>query len=113
MAFEHAAGRHVTDVHTQNLGYDLTSVDPVSGELLLIEVKGLAGADGSVMLTPNEVRAAHDRRDCYWLYVVSNCRSTPDVKPIKDPAQFPWQEVLKVAHYALPLHQVAGRGDQR
>ncbi|MGH9386356.1 MAG: hypothetical protein ACRD2N_18935 [Vicinamibacterales bacterium] len=32
MAYERAAGRHVADVHMHDLGYDLTSVDPVSGE---------------------------------------------------------------------------------
>src|SRR2546425_7938705 len=51
--FEEAAGRRVEDVHEKNLGYDLTSLDPVSGELRLIEVKGLGGPEGSVLLTPN------------------------------------------------------------
>ena len=38
-----------------------------SGDLRLIEVKGLAAATGTILLTPNERRAAEDRRDCYWL----------------------------------------------
>ena len=105
---------HVTDVHTQNLGYDLTSVDPATGELRLIEVKGLSAAasEGSVMLTPNEVRVAKDRRDCFWLYVVSDCKVTPFLQTIFDPARFQWEEVLKVAHYALPVRTIAS-GDQR
>ena len=104
MEYEKAQGRQVDDVHEKNLGYDLTSLDLQSGELRLIEVKGLAAAAGSILLTPNERRLAEDRRDCYWLYVVTNCASTPELqKPIRDPAQFPWHEVTKVAHYYLSV----------
>jgi Protein NO VEIN, C-terminal len=69
MAHESALGRQVFDVHEKNLGYDITSLDLTSGELRLIEVKGLAGATGIIRLTPNEKRVAEARRDCYWLYV--------------------------------------------
>src|SRR6185312_14318239 len=42
IAHEEALGRQVFDVHEKNLGYDVTSLDLQSGELRLIEVKGLA-----------------------------------------------------------------------
>lgn len=100
MEHEQAQGRQVYDVHEKNLGYDVTSLDLNSGELRLIEVKGLSAATGTILLTPNERRVAEDRRDCYWLYVVTNCATHPIMQePIKDPARFPWQEVTKVAHY--------------
>ena len=70
---ERSLGRQVFDVSEKNLGYDVTSLDLESGELRLIEVKGLAGETGIIRLTPNEKRVAEDRRDCYWLYVVTNC----------------------------------------
>jgi hypothetical protein len=65
-------------------------------------------------LAPNERRVAEDRRDCYWLYVVTNCSPTEAAAeagnaepvledPIKDPARFPWHEVTKVAHYWLEV----------
>ena len=80
-------------------------LDPASGELRLIEIKGLAAATGSILLTPNERRVAEDRRDCYWLYVVTNCASAPELQePIKDPARFPWHEVAKVQHYWLDVN---------
>ena len=105
MAHEVARSRKVYDVHEDNLGYDVTSLDLQSGELRLIEVKGLAGATGSILLTPNERRVAEDRRDCYWLYVVTDCASTPDLQePIRDPARHPWHEVTKVAHYYLSVN---------
>jgi hypothetical protein len=73
--------------------------------LRLIEVKGIGEATGTVLLTPNERRVAEDRRDCYWLYIVTNCNSRPELQePIKDPARFPWQEVTKVAHYRLEVN---------
>ena len=40
MEHETAQGRQVDDVHEKNLGYDVTSLDPQSGELRLIEIKG-------------------------------------------------------------------------
>ncbi|NLN59465.1 MAG: DUF3883 domain-containing protein [Deltaproteobacteria bacterium] len=112
MEHEQAQGRQVYDVHEKNLGYDITSLDLNSGELRLIEVKGLAAATGTILLTPNERRVAEDRRDCYWLYVVTNCLPDPQTgathpimqEPIKDPARFPWREVTKVAHYWLKVN---------
>jgi superfamily II DNA or RNA helicase len=105
MEYEEANKRQVHDVHENNLGYDITSLDLNSGELRLIEIKGLAEATGTILLTPNERRVAEDRPDCYWLYVVTNCASEPILQePIKNPAQFPWHEVTKVAHYWLQVN---------
>jgi superfamily II DNA or RNA helicase len=102
--YERAAGRAVADVHEKNLGYDITSLDTRSGELRLIEVKGLGASSGSVMLTPNEHRVAEDRRDCYWLYVVTDCDTDqPKLHDHPDPARFGWREVTQVAHYTLPV----------
>ena len=103
MEHEMAQGRAVADVHEKNLGYDITSLDTQSGELRLIEVKGIGDARGTVLLTPNERRVAEDRRDCYWLYVVTHCDTEPRVQTIRDPASFPWHEVKKVAHYWLQV----------
>ena len=72
-------------------------------------------AAGTVLLTPNERRVAEDRpacrarhgagrRDCYWLYVVTSCKSEAILQePIKNPARFPWHEVKKVEHYYLSV----------
>ena len=105
MEHEQAQGRQVYDVSEKNLGYDVTSLDLGSGELRLIEVKGLGAATGTILLTPNERRVAEDRRDCYWLYVVTNCDATPALEtPIRDPARLDWNEVTKVAHYYLAVN---------
>lgn len=107
MEHETAQGRQVYDVHEKNLGYDITSLDLNSGELRLIEVKGVGGDSGTVLLTPNERRVAEDRRDCYWLYIVTNCKEEPKLQdPVKDPARLKWHEVKKVDHYYLTIDAV-------
>jgi len=102
---EKAQGRQVYDVHEKNLGYDVTSLDINSGELRLIEIKGLGAETGTILLTPNERRVAEDRRDCYWLYIVTNCNTQPVLQePVKDPARLEWHEVIKVAHYYMSVN---------
>lgn len=105
MEYEQSQGRTVQDVSEKNLGYDLTSIDSNSGELRLIEVKGIGAHSGTVCLTPNEKRVAEDRPDCYWLYVVTNCKEdSPTLnEPILNPAKMPWNEVKKIDHYYLTL----------
>src|SRR5262249_38173468 len=63
MEHERDQGRQVYDVSERNLGYDVTSLDLTSGDLRLIEVKGLGASTGTILLTPNERRVAEDRRD--------------------------------------------------
>ena len=52
MEHERAQGRQVYDVSEKNLGYDVTSLDLASGELRLIEVKGLGAASGTSCSPP-------------------------------------------------------------
>jgi hypothetical protein len=104
IAHEQSRGCTIEDVQDQNLGFDLRSLDKRSGELRLIEVKGIGAATGSIFLSPNEKRVAEDRRDLYWLYIVTHCDIAPKLEdPIKDPARFPWHEVKKVEHYRLDV----------
>ncbi len=93
---------------------DITSLDLQSGELRLIEIKGLAGKTGSILLTPNKRRVAEDRRDCYCLYVVIACVGEPRLQdPVRDPARFSWHEVTKVQHYRLNVDTLHTTGRDR
>ena len=107
MDHERALSRQVYDIHEKNLGYDIISLDLTTGELRLIEVKGIGAASGTVMLTPNERRVAEDRRDCYWLYVVTDCKARPTLHSVKDPAHLQWTEVVKVAHYRIDTQDLS------
>ena len=63
---------------------------------------GVIGApDGTVLLTPNEHRVAEDHRDCYWLYVVTDCNAEPKLRTIKDPVSYDWRPMQKVQHYTI------------
>jgi hypothetical protein len=102
--FEVSRGCLVDDVSEKELGYDIRSMHSQTGELRLTEVKGIGGKTGNIPLTPNERRVAEDRRDCYWLYVVTNCDEQPTLQePIPDPARFDWHPVTKVDHYYLSV----------
>ncbi len=73
MEYERSRGRETSDV---------SSLDTNSGELRLMGIKGIAGDEGVVSLTPNEKRTSEDRRDCYSLYVVTSCKSASGPKPV-------------------------------
>jgi superfamily II DNA or RNA helicase len=115
MEHERGLGRVVEDVHEKDLGYDITSRDPESGDLRLIEIKGIGAVDGGVCLTPHEKEVAEDRPDCYWLYIVTGCKTAegPTLRPpIANPGALPWHEVRKIEHYTLGVSQIlkdAGR----
>ncbi len=113
MDHENARGCQVYDVHEKNLGYDVTSLDLQSGELRLIEVKGLAATTGNILLTPNEFRVAEDRRDCYWLYIVTGCASALKLKLIKNPARLQWRDITKVQHYWLAVDTLHATGSDQ
>ena len=70
----------------------------------IAEVSRHSAREKSFLLTPNERRVAEDRRNYYWLYVVTHCNSVPILQePIRDPTQFPRHEVMKVQHYYLDV----------
>ncbi len=104
IAYEAERGRSVKSVELENRGFDLVSRRPqpedptTSTEVRFIEVKGRAGV-GEVALTTNEHATATRLKGDYWLYVVFNCATTPQVHPIQDPARLDWEPLVKVEHY--------------
>ncbi|HEX4899541.1 MAG TPA: DUF3883 domain-containing protein, partial [Pyrinomonadaceae bacterium] len=71
-----------------------------SMETRFIEVKGRA-AVGEIALTANEYKTAQRLGDDYWLYVVFNCASTPQVTTIQNPARFDWEPLSKIDCYRI------------
>jgi len=63
-----------------------------------IEVKGRAGV-GEVALSSNEYKTAERLKNDYWLYVVFNCATKPEVHVIQDPIRVGWEPVQRVEHY--------------
>jgi len=116
IAHERAEGRVVESVESENRGFDLRSrklhpEDPMTAiEVRFIEVKGRAGV-GEVAVTQNEYDTAKRLRGDYWLYVVYNCGSKPEVHVIRDPATLTWQAVMAVEHYRVPAQAILRQSD--
>jgi len=84
MDYESSHGRTPEDVSSQNLGYDIRSQDDRENYRYM-EVKARA-KEGAVALTPNEWLMAHRLKDEYWLYVVVNATSNPELYLVHNPA---------------------------
>jgi superfamily II DNA or RNA helicase len=91
--YEKKNGRTPEDVSSQNLGYDIRSFDEKSN-YRYIEVKARA-KEGAVALTPNEWLMAQRLKEEYWLYIVVNASSKPELYFIQDPASKlePYKEI--------------------
>ena len=106
IAFEEARGCKVESVESDTRGFDLISRRTVPDraqrpiETRFIEVKGRA-AVGEIALTANEYKTAQRLGDDYWLYVVFNCTSQPQVTVIQNPARFDWEPLSKIDCYRI------------
>lgn len=115
---EQERGCVVQSVELENRGFDLISRrphphDPSSfTEVRFIEVKGRAGV-GNVLLSRNEYFMAQRLGDEYWLYVVYNCATTPELHAIQNPAQLGWQPLGLVAHYQIDAETVVAEAERQ
>jgi hypothetical protein len=104
--YEEARGWKVQSVEEENRGFDLISRKPhpedpqTAIEVRFIEVKGRSQV-GEVALSSNEYKTAGRLGKDYWLYVVYNCASTPQVHIVRDPARLGWKPIVKVEHYQV------------
>ncbi|MEM4863298.1 MAG: DUF3883 domain-containing protein [Pyrobaculum sp.] len=93
MEYERRAGRMPEDVSRYE-HYDIRSIDPKTGEVRYIEVKGRAGPDLGIELTEAEFEVAKTLREKYWLYIVYNIGQSPQILAIRNPAEnVRWREV--------------------
>jgi hypothetical protein len=115
IAHENARGWEAESVERENRGFDLISRKPHPEdprtfiEVRFIEVKGRA-AVGEVALTTNEYKTAERLKKDYWLYVVFNCASTPEVHVIQDPARLKWEPLVKIEHYHIAPKNILRAG---
>lgn len=111
IAHEEARGWQVESVESENRGFDLISrrthpEDPKTFvEVRFIEVKGRA-AVGEVALSSNEYKTAERLKDDYWLYVVFNCATKPEVHIVQDPARLGWEPVRIVERYHVRAEEI-------
>jgi len=111
IAHEEAQGRQVISVEQENRGFDLISrrphpEDPQTAiEVRFIEVKGRS-AIGEVALTTNEYKTAERLKKDYWLYVVYDCATKPQIHPIQDPVRLGWEPLVKIEHYHVGAKKI-------
>lgn len=97
-------GYIVESVESENKGFDLIARKPhpedpqTAIDVKFIEVKGRS-AIGDVALTANEYKTATRLKEDYFLYVVYNCATDPQLQIIRNPAEIGWKPIVKVEHY--------------
>jgi hypothetical protein len=97
--YERAQRREPEDVSAESLGFDIRSKGPDGPRY--IEVKGRA-AMGSMALTRNEWIKAQRFGADYWLYIVVNCKSEPQLYVLQNPAAvLRPEEELEVVRYIV------------
>ena len=106
--YEEEQGRTVEDVSTQNLGFDLRSTTP-NGEVRCIEVKARAER-ALVVLTSNEWDTAEKLKDTYFLYVVLNAKTQPELYILQNPADKVAVDEWYDVRYQVPLSEIAAHG---
>lgn len=105
MKYERKNGREPEDVALENLGFDIRSIEK-NGNKRYIEVKGRAET-GSVALTQNEWFKAKRFGNDYYLYVVYNTSSKPELYIIQNPAEkLKPEEKIEIVRYIVPLKQI-------
>jgi len=111
MKYERAHGRNPEDVSAENLGFDIRSRDD-KGKTRYIEVKARADV-GSIVMTQNEWFKAQRFGDDYYLYVVFNATSKPELLIIQNPAQkLNPEEKIEIVRYLVPLKQIKEKSEK-
>ncbi|MBK8904534.1 MAG: DUF3883 domain-containing protein [Anaerolineaceae bacterium] len=104
--YEEARGWQVSSVESENKGYDLLSQNPLNPtEVRYIEVKGRAHV-GLISLSSHEYKTAYRLKDDYWLYVVYNCATTPELYAIQDPIRLRWEPMQEVIQYRVDAEAI-------
>jgi len=107
--YEIENGRAPEDVSSQNLGFDIRSTDKDS-IVRYIEVKARAES-GDIALTQNEWFKAHRFKEDYYLYVVYNASTSPELFVIQNPAvNLNAHEKIEVVRYIIGTQDISNKG---
>jgi superfamily II DNA or RNA helicase len=85
--------------------YDIRSVNPETGEVRIIEVKGHSGAEVYGELSEEEARLAREGGDSYWLYIVYGIGSgKPELLRFRNPLESMSWRILERIEKRYILH---------
>ena len=108
MRYERDQGRTPEDVSAENLGFDVRSTGK-AGAIRYIEVKARS-EPGAVTLTQNEWFKAKQFKSDYFLYVVLNAATQPELLIIQNPAQQTQPAEKIEARYQISLGEIREKG---
>ena len=88
---------------------EVVATRPYGPDAIEVVWRGPDGLGDRILYREDEPRIREVCRDCYWLFVVTNCASAPELQePTRDPARFPWHKAKKVQHYWLDVLAMTG-----
>ena len=110
MRYEREQGRTPEDVSAENLGFDVRSTD-TAGVKRYIEVKARSEL-GAVTLTQNEWFKAKQFKSDYFLYVILNAATQPELLIIQNPAEQTSPAEKLEARYQISLGEIREKGTE-
>jgi len=111
MEYEMRNNRIPEDVASQNLGFDIRSVDPETSEIRYIEVKTRSGS-AAVSLTQNEWFKAKRFGNDYYLYAIMNATTEPVLYTVRNPSEkLEAEEKIELVRYFIPFREIREKGE--
>jgi len=111
MDYEIKNNRKPEDVSSQNLGFDIRSIDPQTNEIRYIEVKARSSI-AAVSLTQNEWFKAKRFKDNYYLYAVMPTAKNPNLYIVQNPAEnLAAEEKVELVRYFVPFKELREKGE--
>lgn len=102
METERSLGYEPRDVSDENIGWDIESRDPNTGELRFIEVKGRVAGAPIVTVTKNEILSAFNKPESFILAIVKVDEATTDCRYIRRPFEKEPDFGVTSVNYSLP-----------
>ena len=113
-AVERSLGRNPTPQHHSNPGFDIDSVDPVTGHHYFIEVKSHLPQTTEISVSAQQVQKAKSNPD-RWRLAIASVPTDPDEAPTVRYLVEPFRDVtLHFAQTGVPMniaHLLAAAGD--
>jgi len=108
--YEKRKNRNPEDVSLQNLGFDIRSTDK-NNYTRYIEVKA-RNKTGNISLTQNEWFKANRFCDDYYLYIIFNASTTPNLNIIKNPAKnLNIIEKIETVRFIIDYDEIKEKGE--
>jgi len=111
LAAERRLGRRPKEMPPNNPGYDILSKDPLTGEILFIEVKGRVEGAPTFTITKNEILTALNKPDQFLLALVAVEGDSTNVRYLRKPFAGPEEIYFEMASADYKWNELFERGE--